>query len=150
MPLARAGAGNTSPFHWEYVTFPKGLAGGGLGGGSGGKILLEAPLVVFAAGTGAHANGGGGGCRGVQGGDGTLTTAATPGATCADAGDGGDGGSGDQPTAQPGSDALTGDLQSGGGGGGSKGSVYVNASSYDAQVGSIVSPKAYVGPLPLR
>ena len=135
---------------WAYVTFPMGLASAGLGGGAGGGILLEAPLVVFASGTGVHANGGGGGCRGVPGGDGTLTTAAAPGATCSGDGDGGDGVSRASPFSQDGADDLTGDFQSGGGGGGGRGLIRINTSSYDAQTGAIVSPIEQVAALKFR
>ncbi len=103
----------------------------GAGGGSGGFLLLESPVVTGALAAGIAANGGGGAGGGVSGQSASLSaTAAAPGtgSTCGRAGGRGAAGALFQ---GPGLDQMTSDPAcaegvGGGGGGGASGRIVVN------------------------
>ncbi len=100
--------------------------GNGHGGGAGGGVLLEAPVVTMDATAGIFANGGGGKC-GVFGSaqSGQRSTSAASGQTCgADTGSGGNGAA-TGIAAQNGANGLN-DDPVGGGGGGGMGRIRVN------------------------
>jgi hypothetical protein len=100
--------------------------GNGEGGGAGGGILLEAPMVTLVATAGIFANGGGGSCS-VNGGagNGQRSTDVALGQTCGgDTGNGGNGAAGTT-AAQNGANGLN-DDPVGGGGGGGMGRIRVN------------------------
>ena len=120
-------------------------AAAGVGGGSGGAILLEAPVVSVSAGAGMQANGAGGGCNGQAGAPGSLTTSAAQGGQCADA-NGGNGGSADSLPGDGGNVSGVGDLH-GGGGGGAAGRIRINTADGQVHVedGAILSPRPSTG-----
>lgn len=100
--------------------------GNGEGGGAGGGILLEAPVVTLDASGGIFANGGGGSCS-VNGSaqNGQRSTSVASGETCTgDTGSGGNGAAG-ATAAQNGANGLN-DDPVGGGGGGGMGRIRVN------------------------
>ncbi len=127
-----------------------GSGNGAAAGGSGGAILLEAPIVrVAGVGSGLYANGGAGACRNADGSDAHNAPGPASGAVCPNPyhGDGGDGayaGVG----ATMGLDAISQatNLFAGGGGGGS-GRIRVNTSdgNYELGAGATVSPAASTG-----
>ncbi|MCL4223302.1 MAG: hypothetical protein KJZ91_02365 [Myxococcales bacterium] len=96
-----------------------------LGGGSGGNVLLHAPVVFFGPGAVVAGRGGGGGAGGPSGGasgaEGTLTgTAGAAGGTCSGCGTGGTGGTETSPPTNG-----TGSTGALGGGGGAAGRCHV-------------------------
>lgn len=100
--------------------------GNGYGGGAGGGVLLEAPVVTLAATAGIFANGGGGKC-GVSGSGqaGQRSTTPATGQTCSgDTGSAGNGAAG-ATGATNGGNGLN-DDPVGGGGGGGMGRIRVN------------------------
>jgi hypothetical protein len=132
---------------------------GAMGGGAGGGILLEAPIVsVVGAGSALAAGGGGGGCSGT-----VLTQAedgrpdGLPAAGCVSQ-DSGNGGAGGAAQGLPGDGAGDIDppcpaaLPAGGGGGGGRGRIRINTATgtFAAGSGAIVSPQASVGALAAR
>lgn len=128
----------------------KSLVGGqinvaGSGGGSGGFVSLEAPVVQAAAKSGLAANGGGGSGWGASnaapGKDGQFSTSPAPGGGSGTAhacnGFGGAGAAGDNPTAVSGVNGKTSTenvncaTSSGGGGGGGIGRIVISSLSGD-------------------
>ncbi len=102
-----------------------GLTNVALGGGSGGNVLLQAPVVFFGPGAVVAGRGGGGGAGGPSGGaagaEGTVTgTAGAAGGTCSGCGTGGTGGTETSPPTNG-----TGSTGALGGGGGAAGRCHV-------------------------
>jgi hypothetical protein len=119
------------------------------GGGSGGGVLLEAPIVEFMTGTGISANGGGGGggCLPPSGDPGAFAETTASGKDCggvATAGSGGHGGALEDGTPDDGEAA---DIAGGGGGG--VGRIRINTADGTLSVpsGVILSPAPSVGVL---
>lgn len=125
----------------------------GEGGGSGGAILLEAPLVVLDQTAGLYANGGGGSCGLTafgSGQNGLLSTMRSSGADCASGSNGGRGGA--AVGAATAGENGSGDYPHGGGGGGGVGRIRINlpiGSTFDPG-GAILSPAPSVGTLATR
>lgn len=114
----------------------------GEGGGSGGAVLLEAPVVTVSTGATLNANGGSGSCGRLGGGsNGSNGTTPALGANCSSPnGSGGNGGAGTSATGGNGVNG-SGDGAHGGGGGGGVGRIRVNL-----PVGSVFSPNGVVSP----
>lgn len=111
---------------------------GGGGGGSGGLILLDAPDVYLALGSGLFANGGGGGGSSSTLGAGSAGTDGLPSAMDAASGGSGagDGGSGGWAGSPLGSAGGT----SGGGGGGGVGYILIHATTRTPNEQAVSSP----------
>jgi hypothetical protein len=107
------------------------ITDGGSGGGSGGMIGLDAPMVSVAG--QLFANGGGGGEGGVAApatsSDGQVCTAALDAAQGGAGSAGGDGGNGSAGTALDGTDGLNGGANGDGGGGGGTGVIKIYATT---------------------
>ncbi len=113
------------------------------GGGSGGAILLEAPLVSISNSATLAANGGSGGCGSTGGENGVIGAIPVPGGDCQTSpayGNGGVSGAGTSATGGNGFNG-SGDSAIGGGGGGGLGRIRVNL-----PVGSTFSPAGVVSP----
>lgn len=100
--------------------------GNGEGGGSGGGILLEAPVIEVGANSGIYANGGGGSCGANEGAeDGRNSTMPAAGQMCSgQTGSGGNGAAG--MSAAMNGEGKSGDDSVGGGGGGGLGRIRIN------------------------
>ena len=121
--------------------------GFGEGGGSGGAILLEAPLVTVPSGAGLYANGGGGSC-GITGAGqaGQRSTTPAAGQTCS--GQNGNGGNGSTGTIAATSGGNKSGLDSiGGGGGGGAGRIRINLIGSSFAPGGTISPPPSLGVL---
>ena len=125
----------------------------GEGAGSGGGILLEAPVVRVTSGAGLAANGGGGSCGGNfgSGANGTRSNMPALGNVCSSTayGNGGNGASATASAANGGGVAAS--NGHGGGGGGGFGRIRVNlpaGASFSPE--GTVSPSATVGALRVR
>jgi hypothetical protein len=130
-----------------------GIYSDALGGGSGGGILLEAPLVELASGSAIAANGGGGGCEGGGSGedpdseDGTLSDQPAAGQVCGDqlGGNGASSGA----AAGPGDAGSVFSITAGGGGG--VGRIRINSTEPIQQDGgAVVSPVPSIGSATVR
>lgn len=116
--------------------------GYGEGGGSGGAILLEAPMVTLPAGSGLYANGGGGSCSVTGAGQpGQRSSSAALGQVCTGANGSGGNGSTGAIAATPGGN-KSGLDSIGGGGGGGAGRIRINI------IGSSFSPAGTISPPP--
>ncbi|MFN0250450.1 MAG: hypothetical protein ACKV2T_26455 [Kofleriaceae bacterium] len=128
-----------------------GPCGDGEGGGSGGGILLEAPVVEMAGTSGLTANGGAGSCA-TQGAasNGLASERVALGQRCSgDTGDGGNGAASANGATNGGDGSGTGPV--GGGGGGGAGRIRVNLPAGATFVpGGVASPAASVGLLGVR
>jgi len=117
------------------------------GGGSGGSILLEAPIVSI--GGGAYANGGSGGCGSFTGADssnGTLDTNPALGGPCDNNQSGGNGGTGTvAPQDGPTIANVAGTKQYAGGGGGAVGRIRINTLDMTVAGTGTFSPAASKG-----
>lgn len=134
----------------------------GAGGGSGGTLAIEAPMLSFSAGSIAVANGGGaaGGCpvcvgdfiptcTNADGEHGQLSATRAAGGNCNGAGNGGYEATGAANPPANGANSDTGAVTaSGGGGGGSSGFIILRgraAANVMVAGGAIVSPAATIG-----
>jgi hypothetical protein len=135
---ANGKGGQPVPFGLRYI----------LGGGSGGGILIEAPIIDVGDGAGLFANGGGGACSAAPGSDGLLSESPAPGGSCsaADLGSGGAGGARNVAAAggEPGS------ARGGGGGGVGRIRLNVGTNGLILRNGSLLSPAPSLGPIRLR
>lgn len=124
--------------------------GGGAGGGSGGAVLLEAPAIAIAAGSGVTANGGSGVCGANPGTDGQFGTARATGEVCG-AVTGGSGASLAGGATNGGNAPAQGGVYGGGGGGGA-GRIRINTAngSFTIAAGGVVSPAASTGSVAVR
>ena len=118
------------------------------GGGAGGAILLEAPIVTIAAGGGVYANGGSGGCGSFtqSGSEGDMSTSPALGGPCSNGQSGGNGGAGTTAPTDGQSLANTvGTKQYAGGGGGGVGRIRINTLDMTVAGTGALSPPASLG-----
>jgi hypothetical protein len=126
---------------------------GGAGGGSGGAVLLEAPILEIGALGGITANGGGGGSFNEPGGaDGALSfEPAAGGAAGGGKGGGGRGGARDAENPMPGEFVAfdEGSPNAAGGGGGGVGRIRINTLNavFPSMPAIILSPEPSIGAL---
>jgi len=117
------------------------------GGGSGGSILLEAPVVSIAG--GAYANGGSGGCGSFTGSDssnGNLSTMPALGGPCDNGQSGGNGGTVTTgPQDGPNLANVAGTKQYAGGGGGAVGRIRINTLDMTVAGSGVSSPTPSLG-----
>lgn len=112
-----------------------GQDGSGGGGGSGGAILIEAPVVSILGGLAVNGGGGGSGIDGTDGQSGQLTPVAALGGASSLSGDGGPGGAGSIFAGTPG-----GADSPAGGGGGAVGRIRINTRTGTVQLTGFASP----------
>ncbi len=145
---------NASGFGGGQRLTTSGLPYAGEGGGAGGAILLEAPVVTVPNGTGFVANGGGGGCAQANGEDGKFSASAAVGAKCSASNrtDGGNGGAIGSSPQDGGSLTTVVTSPGGGGGGGAVGRIRINTAdgSFSPGASSIISPAPTVGTIGVR
>lgn len=122
------------------------------GGGSGGAIMVEAPKVIVASGTGIVANGAGGGGANDPGDAGRLAVSAAPGGDCVNPySDGGNGASRAETAAEDGTSITTSATAIAGAGGGGVGRIRVNVpAAIDFSAQGVVSPMPSIGVLATR
>ncbi len=103
------------------------------GGGAGGSVLIEAPVVEISDGGGISANGGSGACESKSGNDGEFSDQPKVGASCGANGVGGDGAAGL---------VGAGDGRQGAAGGGGAGIIVINSSAgiFEPGEGTVISP----------
>jgi hypothetical protein len=122
-----------------------------LGGGSGGGILVEAPVVEVTGTVVANGAGGNSGCLfGTSGQDGRLDATPAQGGTCGSGGSGGNGGAGSIAAGSGANVSLSSGAALAGHGGGGVGRIRINTAAGGFHRAGLFSPDPSTGAIATR